>query len=561
MLAAIARLELRFHAREFLTYIYALVFFLLAFAFASGSGIELVRDRGAVPRGAPWTIAHAVAGLTAFGQLMTAFIAATALLRDAVTRMEPLLFSTGLTRHAYVGGKLLGAMATMLAVHLAIPMGIALGASMPWAPPGAAPITAGALTWPLVVLVLPNVVLITAAFFAGGVFSRSFVAVAVTGLLLVAAWQAGLSLVVFDSTRMLGALVDPFGNAAIEAATAGWGLAERSTRPLPLAPYVTANRALWGVVAGGLIALVLTRFRLTPTPVRAGRVPRGATRPRSAPSTPRAATGPAVERRARWMGDAFAWARLTTRTILLERGFVAIALLAVLNATANLVSGSEVTAAAIADSVVVHARVFLILLATIYAGELVWRERDLRVRGLVDAVPASSSAEVAGKAAAVAVAACGIGGLLAAVTLPVLLLRGDGDAGALLAGSALLPAAMLFALAMLSLAVHAAMRSKVRAHFALIAAWVVSVALAQGGTRVRLADLVRADADDPLIRVAALLCLGGAGAALATVCWTRGSPAHARDRVAMLDRRQAMLALSLAAVCTAAAVALTFRFA
>ena len=41
--------------------------------------------------------------------------------------------------------------------------------------------------------------------------------------------------------------------------------------------------------------------------------------------------------------------------------------------------------------------IFLILVATIYAGELVWRERDVRTDAMRDVLPASSGAIVAGK--------------------------------------------------------------------------------------------------------------------------------------------------------------------
>ena len=63
MLLAVARFELRFHRREFLTWLAAAVFFLLTFGFAASDAVELVRDRGAVPRSAPWTVAQATAGV------------------------------------------------------------------------------------------------------------------------------------------------------------------------------------------------------------------------------------------------------------------------------------------------------------------------------------------------------------------------------------------------------------------------------------------------------------------------------------------------------------------
>ena len=82
MLLPVLRFELRYHRREFLTWLAAVVFLLLAGGFMATGAVELVRGRGALPRTAPWIVAQAMAGITAFGQVITTMIAATAVLRD-----------------------------------------------------------------------------------------------------------------------------------------------------------------------------------------------------------------------------------------------------------------------------------------------------------------------------------------------------------------------------------------------------------------------------------------------------------------------------------------------
>jgi hypothetical protein len=72
--------------------------------------------------------------------------------------------------------------------------------------------------------------------------------------------------------------------------------------------------------------------------------------------------------------------------VLRERGFVVLLFLALLNAIANgwSVAGNST---ALIRALEFHTRLFAILIATIYAGELVWRDRDVRVQALLDALP------------------------------------------------------------------------------------------------------------------------------------------------------------------------------
>ena len=127
-LRTVAAFELRYHGREFLTGVYVAVFFLLTFGFTASDAVELVGGRGALPKNAPWVVAQAMAGVTAFGQVITAMIAATAVLRDRAARTEALLLATPLTRTEYLAGRFAGAVLVMLLVYLAIPLGALGGA-------------------------------------------------------------------------------------------------------------------------------------------------------------------------------------------------------------------------------------------------------------------------------------------------------------------------------------------------------------------------------------------------------------------------------------------------
>jgi hypothetical protein len=165
-----------------------------------------------------------------------------------------------------------------------------------------------------------------------------------------------------------------------------------------------------------------------------------------------------------------------------ERGFVTLAALGALNATANAWGASDATSSAASVLAIVqsHARVLLILIATIYAGELVWRDRDVRAQDMLDALPVPTSALVAGRIVGILLAELVIVAPLAACALLVQGLRGG--AGSVEVGLTLrwifgLTYPFLAQLTLLSLLVHVVVQNKVAGHVALIVGWVLAVAM------------------------------------------------------------------------------------
>lgn len=474
----VARFEARLQRREFLTGVYVAVFFFLTFGYTSSEVVQLVGDRGAIPRNAPWALAHAMAGVTAFGQVITTMITATAVMRDVATRQQELLFTTPLTRGDYLAGRWAGALVVMLAVYAAIPLGLFLGTQMPWVAEGALlPFDAGAYLRPLLLLVLPNVLVVSALFFAAGALGRSFMTILLLGIVLVVLWSSGVSLV--GDGAVAGALIDPFGNAALALATHGWSDADRASRSLPIVGVLLLNRALWLAVGALALAWLARRFRFEVATTRArplvGEARPPAATPLAASPTLAAPAPPSpwsvIAREGRW----------TLRWTLRERGFATLAFLGALNALANAwrAGGASPTAGDVLGSVQEHSRVFLILVATIYAGELVWRERDVRADGQRDVLPASTGTLVAGKI----VGLLGAQVVLVIPLLAVALLAGfvRGAEGMSMALAVLWVGGFVYAflaqLTMLSLLVHAVVQHKVAGHVLLIVGWVLAVVL------------------------------------------------------------------------------------
>ncbi|MDZ7631207.1 MAG: hypothetical protein U5K74_07635 [Gemmatimonadaceae bacterium] len=486
-IGAVVRLELLIQRREPLTVLYLLVLGLLSAAFAAAGPVELVRNRGAVPRDAAWSVMLACTALTAFGQVITTMVAATVVLRDRSDRVFDLLVVSRLTAREYLFGKLLAALLMLAAIYCAIPVGLLVGALVGGGAAGAA---VRAIVPPLFVLILPTMLAIGALQFAVGVLSGRLWMIVGQGLLLIWCWSASIDAVGSVTWGPLAALGDPFGSAPLLQATQTWTDLQRTTQPMPITPTLLLNRALW-LAIGGALALLAIRVGASVEGHRARQAVVTARAGRREPPAVDVARDPVVRMvRPGTLRAAQAVAQYVVRWMVRDTGWRVLLVLGAVNVCAHVAvdvqgstSSSDATAR-VAAAIVMHARLFLILLATIYAGEVVWREREERSAALFDVQPISDTASVAGR----------VIGVIIAQLLVILSLVSTAAAVAALASPKRLdlPAlvsvvasrvALPFVVWMLvALAVHVVVQQKVVGHLLLIAGWVLAAVFAGAAT-------------------------------------------------------------------------------
>lgn len=471
---AVLWFEVRAQQREPLTTLYALVFFLLALGYASSSAVELVGNRGAVPRTAPWALLLAFGGLTAFGQVITTMIATTAMLRDEAQRTRALVATSGLDPRTWFLARLAAALVVMLAVYAAMPLGVVVGTALAGGAVGAAA-QGGAHAYLLITV--PTVFTVTILLASAALVTRRVLGVLAAALALVGLWQLALALAAQPAVATVGALLDPFGNAPVLVATRAWSEAARTADVVPWRGVIAANRLLWSALSLALLLLVLRRHAALAftEPVRAESPMRDAHATRT---LSRASSAVASLR------------RFTASWMVHDGGWRIVRVLAVLNATANAAARpitrtvGEPPFVAVLLLVSEHARLFLILLATVYAGELVWRDRDVRVHEVVAALPVSRTALLLGRVQGLLLAQGRIVLPLVVSALLVAAFRGDASTTHGAAWLAHWVAWSLFVLwlpfaqlTLLSLAVHLLLDHKVAAHLLLITGWVLAVVL------------------------------------------------------------------------------------
>jgi ABC-type transport system involved in multi-copper enzyme maturation permease subunit len=400
--------ELRSHFRRPVTWLYVAIVFLLSLFALSTDAITVGTALGKVKRNSPFALAQLYGILLAIGQIITSALVGTTVLRDYEAGVHELLFTTRISRGAYLGAKYFAAFLAMLLVFAAMPLGALVGSVMPWAD---GETLQAVQVWhyvqPFLMLGVPGVFFLSSLLFAVGSLTRSSFAVYVAGILLLVGYSVADDLVRQLDRDMLANLIDPFGIRSISLVTRYWTPAEKNAQTLPIAGFIGANRALWAAVGAVMLAAAFRFVKLEKEAAvssrrRAKRATPSAPPVRVASPTPRAAG-----RTYSPPGILAGWRSVTAfhvQSLLRSVPFLAIAAIGFINvmmsswyADQNGQSRSWPMSWLMAESAVASGGLFMVVLLTFFSGELVWRERQVRLDQVLDASPVRDWSVLLGK--------------------------------------------------------------------------------------------------------------------------------------------------------------------
>jgi hypothetical protein len=419
----IFRFEVGYRLRQVSTWIYAAILLALAFQ-------RVQEDAWDAPDGlyttAPETLAEFSIVLSLIGMMMTAAIFGDAATRDVRTGIHPLVYTTPLRKTEYLGGRFVAAFVVNALLLTLVPLGMAIASWMPYLDPEKfGPFQAAAYVQPYLLFVLPNLVLSSAVLFAIAALTRQTLPAYLGGIGLFFGYLGGGSFLGdgqfrhFLANPTLAALTDPFGLGAVQGLTRYWTVVERNTQLIGFPHLLIWNRVVWMLVAMGVLWFLHARFRFAHVAAESGerrwwslewrtRRRRTITEPKD---TERASAAvpllrvPGVFDFGMQVRQTLAVARLSLREMARSKALIVTVLwtmVIVFNYGFNV--GAEVFGTKtwpvthlIAGSVMNSIAVLIVLLIAIFAGELIWKERDLRVSEIADATPVSDAAALGGR--------------------------------------------------------------------------------------------------------------------------------------------------------------------
>ena len=421
--------ELRFRAKSISTYVYFLLWFTFSFlCVASESFGPVGSSNGKVLLNGAYANSYNDIGACLFGVIVIAAIFGTSILRDFQRDTYQILFTKPVSKFAYLGGRWAGSFVTTVFVYSGMMFGSWAGTFAPWADHARiGPNSLSAYVQPFLSINVVQIFFIGSLFFAVAALTRKIFVVYLQGVALFMLYLIGLT--VYSTTRSLehfwSGIFDPIGFILFDNITRYWTVIEKNTLLLPWdfsgnSPGVFLyNRLLWTAV--GLLSLgaVWAFFPMSIEALTARSQGKRAAKARLQEEEDdrpiRSLIAARLPRVRQIFGGATSFAqylsltRLRIRNVTREIPFWAILGLLVVFAVNNghfagRTGGVNVWPVTylMLQAVEGGAALFFYIIATLYAAELIWRERDTHFDGIHDALPMSETTDWLSKLTAIA---------------------------------------------------------------------------------------------------------------------------------------------------------------
>ncbi|MBW8747530.1 MAG: hypothetical protein JF584_08195 [Acidobacteria bacterium] len=399
--------ELKLRLKSISTYVYFFVFGLIAFlSIAAPDSFGFV-GAGKVMLNGPYACLRMMLNLSFFGVLLMAGIFGPSILRDFQQNTYQLLFTKPISKFAYLGGRWLGSMLTTIGIFFGLVVGEVLGSFAWWTDTTRVLPVNGHLLLVYLKLFIDypviQVLFIGSLFFLIAALTRNIVVVYLQGVALFAVYL--ILLVAVQSTRSLDlnrpGIFDPVGFITIRAIARYWTVVEQNTLIPTWSGVFLWNRLLYTGV--GLLCVAASYLFF---PMRAeglgvkGRKKKqkddeeeleGPPRPRFHIVLPKVQQIFGV---ATSVAQVVSLTRIRMKNIFKEIPFWGITVVMIINTMANSHFAGKIDDADVWPVTALMLQVvegssllFLFIVATMYAGELVWRERDTHFQQIHDALP------------------------------------------------------------------------------------------------------------------------------------------------------------------------------
>ena len=414
MLAEIFRFELRYQLRQPVFWIAAALFFLMTFLAVTTDAVVIGGSIGNVNRNAPFVILQMLLIMSVLGVFFTTAFVAGPVLRDYESGTHEIFFSTPIRKRDYLLGRFTGALVVALGVAVPTMLGVMLGGLMPWLEPErVGPFMPGPYLQGLAVFFLPNTIFTGSVFFALATLTRSLVATYAGVVGMFVAYSVAGNLLSDIENETFVAMLDPFGGGAFAIATRYWTVAERNALLLPLDGGLLANRLVVLALALLVFGIAYSRFSFTVGERRGGRrwwrrerqpangaaeeteraVGAGTSTAAKGAVSAMTAGPPRPTLRFSGLRQLVRQARLEVAAVVRSTAFLVILAFGVLNMIGNATAVDQMFGTPVHPvthlmiSILQGGFLFVFIIVTFYGGEVVWRERTMRVNEVVDALP------------------------------------------------------------------------------------------------------------------------------------------------------------------------------
>jgi ABC-2 type transport system permease protein len=410
--------ELKLRLKSVSTYCFFALWVVLTFLFVIGPDYTL--GPGKLLGNGPLATQIFDFQFSFFGMIVMAAIFGISILRDFQRDTYQIVFTKPIRKIDYLGGRWAGSLVTTLLVFTGIPVGEILGSLAPFADQARlGQVDLPMLAYHYAVIIAPQVFFMGSFFFLIAALTRRVIVVYLQGVAVVVLYLIELTTVIQARAldRFWPSALDPAGLIVFNSVTRYWTLSEQNSKWLPLEGVFLWNRVIW--ISLGVVALIATQIFFPVSAealtARRSRKLKKVEQESTAPPVPKfhnvlPATTVSFDSGVR-VQQFFSLTRIFFRNIFREIPFWALAVLTFafglfFGRSAGHVGGANVWPVTyyMVGAVENFGVIFLLIVATMYAGELVWRERDTHFDLIHDALPAPTWIDTLGKLTALCAA-------------------------------------------------------------------------------------------------------------------------------------------------------------
>ncbi|MBL4689368.1 MAG: ABC transporter permease subunit [Nannocystaceae bacterium] len=386
--------EIRMRVRQPSMWLFFAVFGLLGFGAMASDAVQIGGASGQAAINSPFVIAQMLSIMSVLGVLLVTAFAAGAVVRDFDTDAYQLFYTKPVRAVDYLLGRFAGGTFAAIVSIGGTAVGMAIGTWMPWVDSERlVSFSFAPYLHTMVVFVAPNLIVMGAIFFTLATLTRrmlwAYVGVAAFFVLYVLS-QAYVGDLDNDT---FAALADPFGLGAMQLETRYWTAAERNESLVSLTGVIGLNRVVWLAIGAAALGVCVMRFRLI--------APAASGSKATAPSDAKAQLNMAIPPTTRRFGPSaqiqqfMVAARVELRGVITSNAYRVLAVFSVVNVyggvygTTNALFGTPVypVTALMVNVVNNSMSLFMLIVITFQAGELLWKERRVGLAEVSDATP------------------------------------------------------------------------------------------------------------------------------------------------------------------------------
>ena len=405
MFKEIFRFELHYRKARAANYIYFGIIFLLCFLAIASPIVQIGGAVGQIKANSPYVLSVMTLIMSFALTMITSAIMGVAILRDFDHNTEAILFSTPMKKFDYLMGRFAGSFLVLVLIYCGIWLGFmggfAIGKILPWEvawkDKEILPFTAWHYFQPFLFYSVTNLFISGTIFFAAGALARNSIMIYTQGILLLIGYELANTFVQDIEYKEIAALLDPFAINTFEYVTQYWTPSEKNTLVVPLEGIMLYNRLIW--VGFSIVLLVVTYYGFSFNVVRNAFIRRKPIAQAKQTVQPEAVKIPEAKQVVNTMTywrQLFSYSWFYFRTTIREIPFIAIMISGMLFLFVEAINMNEMYGTSSYPTtysvlgIIGLFNLFFLIIAIFYSGELVWKERQVKIDLIIDTAPMPS---------------------------------------------------------------------------------------------------------------------------------------------------------------------------